>query len=377
MTATTSPPPDRTVFETAVPSALVASAVVATPLEEAHSDRLMSGGLQMYRQPIVDLQSGRLNRVEALARLHLSDGTVVYPDEFLPPLSIGELDELFRIGLDQALASLARWDRLDLDVTVSVNVAPETLLHADCIAWVSQALERNGIEPQRLELELLETQEMDRADTREIVDTLLALGVGLAMDDLGNGYSSLKRLSALPFRSIKLDRELLADIRLRPVETLSMIATLRQLGRDLDVKVVVERLEDQGMTEAVAVLGVTLGQGYYLARPMPADAVPDWIADYHHPLQPGSVVTNLGALAYHWQFSRSESPHLRDLDECPLTAFLARELESGSSDGADLQDWHRHQHGTDTDAQLAASRHVVTWLVARVLAESDAVTAQW
>ncbi|TFD53969.1 EAL domain-containing protein [Cryobacterium frigoriphilum] len=347
-------------------------------------DRLFSGGLSMHMQPIVDLQTGLLNRVEALARLNLADGTVMYPDDFLPPLTASELDRLFREGLDQSLAYLASWDALGVEVTVSVNVAPATLLHADCLRWVSEALQRHAIEPRRLELELLESQTMNQSGQRDVVEHLLEIGVGLAMDDLGSGYSSLKRLATLPFRSIKLDRDLLVDIRRRPTETLSLIATLRQLGRDFGVTVVVEGLEDEGMAEAATVLGVALGQGYFLARPMPPEAVPDWIASYRYPLRAGTIVTNLGALAYHWQYSRWDWPHLATLHECPLTAYLTKALTGTgtgtgttgtATDAAAVRRWHALQHSGD-GSHLVAGQQLVDWLVQRVRAEG-APDAGW
>lgn len=340
-----------------------------------HRDRLFSGGLHMYMQPIVDLQTGQLSRVEALARLHLEDGRVVYPDEFLPELTLPELDELFRVGLNQSLAWLALWDSLGHEVMVSVNVGPETLLNAGCVSWVKDALARHGIDARRLELELLETQAMDHPEQRQIVDSLLALGVGFAMDDLGSGYSSLKRLSALPFRSIKLDRDLLADFHRRPVETLSVMATLHQLGRDFEVTVVAEGLEDRGMTEAAAVLGVELGQGYFLARPMPAEDVANWIAGYRHPLEVGAVVTNLGALACHWQFSRWQSLHGRAIGDCPLTGFLRRVLQPDSATDYEVRAWHAQQHTHPTQnavsSHLAASQQLLSWLVDRVRTEHE------
>ncbi|TFD18355.1 MULTISPECIES: bifunctional diguanylate cyclase/phosphodiesterase [unclassified Cryobacterium] len=327
-------------------------------LSTGRSDReqLFAGGLSMFMQPVLDLRTGRLSRVEALARLTLSDGTVIPPARFLPALDDADLDELFRRGLNEALRCLARWDDGGLSTSVSVNISPSTLRNPDCPRWVSNAMRRHGIAPDRLGLELLETLAVESEVQIEAIDRLLRLGVGLALDDLGSGYSSLQRLFALPFDTIKLDRGLLVEIRSRPVETLSLVSALTQMGRDFGVSVVIEGLEDAGMAEAASVLGVPLGQGYFFARPMPADEVPGWVAGFTFPLRADAVQSALGALAYHWQFLRWASPHPTVLAGCPLTDFIS--LHSTTAAAAR---WHAHQHGQAPDPVYG--QMLADWLV--------------
>lgn len=318
----------------------------------------------MYMQPIIRLFDGTLRRVEALARLTLADGTVVPPDSFVQQLSSNDLDELFRIGLNDALGWVARWEQDGLALDVSVNLAPSTLRHPRCTRWVANALRRHGLAPNRLSLELLETQELDAAASRSVLEELTGLGVGLALDDLGSGHSSLKRLAQLPFDSIKIDRGLLAGVATKPVETLSLIATLSQMGRDMGAAVVLEGIENAGLAEAASVLGASLGQGYYFARPMPAADVPSWAAGFglpegfHLPDQSGQLHTELGALAYHWQFTRWGSPHPFVIDACPLTGFIADRGIAGSAP----QLWHDLQHGVD-GGHDRASGLLLDWLV--------------
>ncbi|MEC5148404.1 EAL domain-containing protein [Cryobacterium sp. GrIS_2_6] len=328
-----------------------------------HRERLFAGGLSMYMQPIIRLFDGTLRRVEALARLTLADGTVVPPDSFVQQLSSNDLDELFRIGLNDALGWVARWEQDGLALDVSVNLAPSTLRHPRCTRWVANALRRHGLAPNRLSLELLETQELDAAASRSVLEELTGLGVGLALDDLGSGHSSLKRLAQLPFDSIKIDRGLLAGVATKPVETLSLIATLSQMGRDMGAAVVLEGIENAGLAEAASVLGASLGQGYYFARPMPAADVPSWAAGFglpegfHLPDQSGQLHTELGALAYHWQYTRWGSPHPFSIDDCPLTEFIADRVMAGSAPSL----WHDVQHGLGGDDR--ASGLLLDWLV--------------
>jgi PAS domain S-box-containing protein/diguanylate cyclase (GGDEF)-like protein len=329
-------------------------------------DRLFAGGLSMYMQPLVDLRTGEVKRVEALARLILPDGTVVPPDCFVPRLDSDDLDELFRIGLNEALGAVVRWEAAGLVVDVSVNLSPSTLVNPHCARWVRNALRRYGLGAGRLGLELLETRLLVAAAARETIDELVDLGVGLALDDLGSGHSSLKRLSQLPFDSIKVDRGLLADVRSKPVETLSLIATITQLGRDMGVVVVVEGIEDLGLAEAASVLGATLGQGFYFSRPMPEEDLPAWAEafrlpeGFHLPKRCGRLETALGALAYHWQFTRWSSAHPLDFAECPITAFIA--ARTGPDD--EPRRWHDRQHGSGA-GHARASDLLLAWLVSQ------------
>lgn len=362
----------RLAFGTALASVVVADRalraqeVLANDNARAYRERLFGGGLRMYMQPILDLRSGALSHVEALARLVLDDGTVVPPDMFLPGLSDGDQDELFRLALAEALGTLAGWDGQGLETRVSVNLSPSTLLNLDCSVWVGTLLARHGIAPERLELELLETQSADSAVQVDAVSRLKALGISLALDDLGSGYGSLKRLSELPFDSIKLDRALLFEIDTKPMETLSLIATLTQLGRDFGVRVVVEGLEGAGVTEAAAALGASSGQGYYFSPPMPAAALPDWVKGFRFPLVPNTVKTGLGALAYHWQFLRWGSPHPQALADCPVTGYLA----SHPAPAGEQAHWHAQQHGGKT-ASTAAGRLLQNWLAEKARQETE------
>jgi diguanylate cyclase (GGDEF)-like protein/PAS domain S-box-containing protein len=327
---------------------------------EQQRDAIYGGGLQIQLQPVIDLRDGSVHLFEALARLSMPDGTVLEPADFLKHLSNFDLDYVFSSVLELSLARLAEWDRRGFTQSVSVNLPPTTLLDPASPGLIQNALQRHGIAPHRLGLELLETQTLEWDIQREAVNELVRLGVGLAMDDLGAGYSSLKRLSSLPFNAIKLDRGLLAEIRRKPPETLGLIATLIQMGRDFGMNVVVEGLEDEGITEAVTVLGAPLGQGYYLSRPLAPEDALGWVDEFELPVRVDQLRTCLGALAYHWRFARLGSPHPRALAECPLTIFLAR-----SSSGSDVDRWHAQQHDPKS-AHAGAGRLLVDWLVRQI-----------
>jgi len=151
------------------------------------------------------------------------------------------------------------------------------------------------------------------------------------------------------------------------------------MGRDMGAAVVLEGIENAGLAEAACVLGASLGQGYYFARPMPAADVPSWAAGFglpegfHVPDRAGRLHTGrlhtgrpradrlhteLGALAYHWQFTRWGSPHPFAIDACPLTEFIADRGSAGSAPRL----WHDLQHGVD-GGHDHASGLLLDWLV--------------
>ncbi len=316
--------------------------VVPETTAETWRQRLFSGGLEMYYQPLVNLRTGQPSKVEALARLVLGDGNVVTPGQFLPVLGEHELDLLFRLGLAQALRQITVWDDAGVHLDVSVNLPPATLLQPDCPLWVRDALAAAGIAPRRLHLEIMETGRVgENEGARDaILHRLSRLGVRIVMDDLGSGYSSLQRLRLLPFHAVKIDQSLVRDVWRDPIRVLGLIGALVQLGRDLELDVVVEGLESDDLVEAAAILRAGAGQGHALARPMPGAAVLGWMAAFTLKADPTAPRTALGALAALWRLEHGGDPHLSAPEQSALGRFIA-----GHDLGASrLAARHREQH---------------------------------
>jgi hypothetical protein len=240
------------------------------------------------------------------------------------------------------------------------------LLDPDCPRWVSECLDRHSRPPSRLTLEILETHKIAGQAQERALRSLVELGVKIAMDDLGSGYSSLQRLSGFPFDELKVDQGILSKIRLFPVETLGVIGAILQIGQELGRTVVVEGVEDAGVLEAVGILGARYVQGFALARPMEADRIPSWsspapVSGKHDPVR-----SYLGALAYHWRSLRRgrAEAHPTPLAECPLTPFLER-LGLGN---LDPYRWHRDIHGPGKEA-ASSGKKLTLWLIERVSQE--------
>jgi EAL domain-containing protein (putative c-di-GMP-specific phosphodiesterase class I) len=209
---------------------------------------------------------------EALARWRHPELGLIGPGRFI------ELAEdtglIVRLGLrllEQACVEAARWP----DSTfVSVNVAVRQLRHPGLVADVNAVLDRTGLPPHRLQLELTESAVVGRHD--RTVDTLRALaelGVRLAIDDFGTGYANLAYLRELPVHALKLAGVFVHC--LRPGEPPdpggeTVLATMIELARMLGLTVTAEEVESAGQATRLAALGCTLGQGWHLGRPISA-----------------------------------------------------------------------------------------------------------
>ena len=300
--------------------------IVTPGLVQQYNSELFNGGLQMYMQPIVDLREASVVNFEALARLRTKDDLLIPPSVFLPLIGDTGLVRLFREGLDQVLTWMKRWEEKGLVSGVSLKVPAAALMDPEFKVWVRDALNYRSISPSRLTLELLETHRLEDNGQMGVVEGLIELGTRLAMDDLGSGYSSVLEFANLPFDIIKIDRGMTAQLYTSPLQTLTLLGRLTQLGREFGRDLIVEGLEDLGMLEAAVFLGAPSAQGFHLAFPMPPETVPDWVGGFVFPVQNGQIQTYLGALTYllsasHHEESWGESSS----GGCPLGEFLANQ----------------------------------------------------
>ncbi|MDE7548103.1 EAL domain-containing protein [Acetobacter fabarum] len=328
-------------------------------------DRLFSDGLRMYVQPIVNLRTGKLLEVEALVRIQDINGAIIEPGSFLSLLGQNELDRLFHMGLEECLSLLQQWQNDGQIINLAVNMPPTYLLNEDGPLWVESALQRYNIRPEQLTLELLETQMVDPAIQDVAIQKFKAVGVKIAIDDLGSGYSNLLRLSSLPFDIIKVDQGILRNIRTAPLQTFSMVKSILDMGIDFHELVIVEGLEDEDVIEAIYHLGCRYGQGYGISPPMSPEHFTKWYADYrvktHSCNYARELMSDLGVLAYHWISTRGgQNASRRSLRHSLITHWLtAQGLEA-----SEAAQWYEQCHcGEDpTDA----SHKFIDWLVKRI-----------
>lgn len=256
---------------------------------------LFGTGLSMYMQPLVDMTTGAVVKVEALARLTEENGQLISPATFLPAYGAQELQRLYRYGLKQSLHWIQQWDRAGLQLDLTMNLPPVVLAHPQCIQWTNEALAEAGILPHRLYLELLEQEDLSRTDERiAALSRLNALGAQIVMDDLGAGHSSLLRLRTLPFRSVKIDQELVKQAHIDPDKTIPFIGALVDMAHGLGMQVVIEGVETHDLLEMAQCLGADLAQGYAIARPMAPALMVDWVRNWRWRLNAEWPETELG-----------------------------------------------------------------------------------
>ncbi|TDV26798.1 EAL domain-containing protein (putative c-di-GMP-specific phosphodiesterase class I) [Paraburkholderia caballeronis] len=255
------------------------------------AELLRSDALEMHYQPVVDLKSGRVTKVEALARLRDGD-RLLTPAVFFPALSSDDFLELYARGLRQALAQRAGWLRAGFDVGVSVNLPSGAFGDDRYFDATQRALSEYACPSPGLTLEVLETDEIaSGANVLGELARFKGLGIRLAEDDLGSGHSSLTRLRELPFDVIKIDRSIVTLADDDASDVLRFVYQLTRLGHSLGKQVIVEGVENRELLEAIATLGVDAVQGYVIARPMPAADLERWIAQY----QPLSLPDHSGS----------------------------------------------------------------------------------
>ncbi len=278
---------------------LNATPVIPFPLRQTYRAWISQGRVTFLYQPIIDLRSGALRKVEALARVLDDDGRIVPPDRFLPACGNEELFALLELGLAQACADSSVLADESLRVAIALNFPPECIGDPRCERSILHALERCRPSGVGIELELLESHEVHDTDENRnaFLQRLRDAGVRLAEDDLGSGHSSLLRLDKYAFDEVKVDQGLVRGATQRPQRALEFMLYLTRLVHAFDMRVTVEGLEHRGLIEGAVVLGADLGQGYGIARPMPIHEIPAWYRGFRHDVDPHRPKTALGALA--------------------------------------------------------------------------------
>jgi diguanylate cyclase (GGDEF)-like protein/PAS domain S-box-containing protein len=249
-------------------------------LEKALREALQTGGLALHYQPQIELATGRLHGLEALARWQHPSLGFVSPDRFIPLAEeCGLIWALSRWALDQACGQLAQWRRDGVAVpAVAVNLSASNFHNLELPALVAQTLERHELQPSDLIVELTESTLLDNdSSTLQTIERLHAQGVRLSMDDFGTGYSSLSYLRRLPITELKLDRSFVADLEHAPAAR-ALSAAILGIGTSLGLKVVAEGVENAAQKEILQAQGYPVLQGYLFAKPMAPQDLAGWLA---------------------------------------------------------------------------------------------------
>lgn len=263
-------------------------------LQMSLQSALQLNQLELHYQPIVDINSGIINRFEALIRWNHPDLGTIQPNEFIPYAEeTGLIIRLGRWALQQACADARKWQGAHPGsaIGVAVNVSPKQLAEPDIVDQVRAALIDSGLAADQLTLEITENVVMHTAVNK--LEQLKSLGIHLAIDDFGTGYSSLSYLDRLPLDIVKIDRSFVE--RLGQGET-SLVRTVLTIGNSLGLGSIVEGVETREQLDRLRELGCRHVQGFFMSPPVPIDEAIDMAPrQMLEPREYASTITRLHA----------------------------------------------------------------------------------
>jgi EAL domain-containing protein (putative c-di-GMP-specific phosphodiesterase class I) len=251
-------------------------------VREQLENALERGEFVLWYQPVMDLASGVITSMEALIRWRHPELGLVSPLKFITAAEkSGLIVPIGRWVLNTACQQLAAWQREGhRDLSIAVNVSARQLRSQEFVDTVAEAIERSGIDPRRLELEITESTAMDDFElAKRVLGELADLGVRIAIDDFGAGHSSLLRLKRLPIHTLKIDRFFIQDV-VTDERDAAIVAAIIAMAHSLGLTVVAEGIESSDQLNLLrnlkwnpaTKLTCEKAQGYILSKPLPADA---------------------------------------------------------------------------------------------------------
>jgi diguanylate cyclase (GGDEF)-like protein len=241
-----------------------------------------AGQLTLHFQPKATLADGRVEAVEALVRWQHPVLGMLGPDRFLPLAEQTDLiDRLTDWVVDRAVIDIQRLGPDHQDLAVAVNVSARNLAQPDFAERVIATLDRHGMDPGRLVVELTETALLSHPDrVASLLAQLARAGIRVSIDDFGKGQTSLGYLSALTVHELKIDQSFVTDMLEDPAHA-AIVRSIVDLGHNLALQVVGEGVETYDVLTRLRQTGCDVAQGFLFARPMPVDELRDWLKAPH------------------------------------------------------------------------------------------------
>jgi EAL domain-containing protein (putative c-di-GMP-specific phosphodiesterase class I) len=254
---------------------------------------IANGELVNHFQPQVCLATGKVIGVESLVRWrHPTDG-MVYPDQFIGIAEEnGLIDDLTRVVVTGAFAQARYWQDQGLTLRMAVNVSMDNLASLDFPDFVAGQAATSGLSSRNVVLEVTESRlPQDLRAPLEILTRLRLKRFGLSIDDFGTGHSSMKQLRDMPFDELKIDGSFVHGAASHGLGTeLAIYDASLGLAKQLDMQTVAEGIEDRTDWDMVRRSGCHLAQGYFIARPMPAADLPEWMASWTRRLHDEALI---------------------------------------------------------------------------------------
>ena len=244
---------------------------------------LINNDFQLYYQPKVNMRTGKVFGAEALIRWFHPEKGMIPPLEFLPLIEGSELEILLgNWVINEALKQLAEWHKQDINLEVSVNISSYHLQSPTFFDRLKDALDAHAtVDSRYLQLEILESSALGdiKAISKVIKNCQSILGVNVALDDFGTGYSSLTHMRDLSANIIKIDQSFVRDLLIDPNDY-SIIEGIIGLARAFNLEVIAEGVEVDEQGLMLLLMGCEEAQGYGISRPLPAEVIPTWLADF-------------------------------------------------------------------------------------------------
>lgn len=264
------------VHESATPSGSIHRLALLSELRQGLANR----DLELRYQPVVDLRSGRVGRVEAVLRWREDDDGTRLPVEFLELAEhSGLIQPLTRWILGEAAAAARTLSTLERPMVVSTNLSFRNLFDPDLLTFISLLISSDELDPASIELEIGETELTDDpVRAAEVLGQLAELGLRLVVDDFGTGYSSLASLRHLPLVGLKIDRSFVANITSTPADA-SIVRSTIELCHEFGLSVGADGVTDDATLSALGSFGCDHAQGLHLSGPVPIDQLDERIAE--------------------------------------------------------------------------------------------------
>jgi|GEM_PF-549386 len=240
--------------------------------------------MRLHYQPRVNIRQGRVVGVEALVRWQHRELGLLLPGSFLPIMKGHELQcRLDWWVLNQAAKAVAAWREQGMDLAVSINLHPRTILQPAFSDRVMALLKQMALPGNRVELEILESGAIHDLDAvATVMHQCAESGVSFALDDFGTGYSSLNHIRRLPVKTLKIDRSFVRDM-LKDRDDFNIVEGVVGLAHAFERDVIAEGVETPEIANRLLQLGCEQAQGYWIAKPMPESALTDWVRGYRIP----------------------------------------------------------------------------------------------
>ncbi|MBZ9883096.1 EAL domain-containing protein [Mesorhizobium sp. CA10] len=249
-------------------------------LEQDIRNAIANKSFEVYFQPQVSLTSGKISGIEALVRWKHATRGMISPGEFIPVAEkCGFMPDVGRIVIAKAIEEAAEWNRAGIDFgRLAVNVSGTELREPDFDAFLFGTLERAGLPPQKLALEIVESVILDDEKTGIAAKLrhIRAAGVHLELDDFGTGYASLSHVNPNEIDRLKIDRRFVQNIN-ENGDNSKIVRAITELARGLGISIVAEGAETEAELDSLMAIGCDQVQGYSIAFPMPQDKAREWL----------------------------------------------------------------------------------------------------